>query len=352
MRARWCLLLCVWGCGSPDPEDPKPGDPEDFEPPPETISSTPAPELPTYACSSETAYDAGRDGIVEGTSFSGYDEANPTWLLYNAADFNGNGLLEVVESYERDGSGNVTRYQRERSAASTVTSTYDAGGNLLTTETDAASDGVIDEVETYVRDDEGNILSYSWDYGNDGDSDYSYEYQYGEDGYAVSATLDDDGDGVTDSTYAYVRDENLRMVLLTIDDGNDTVIDYVSSCTYTDPVLAIGSCTTDSDNDTVIDEINSFEYDADNRLLYESTDVGADGSVEYETTNTYDAEGRVLTSSNDGVGSVTGEPYTLDYTYTYDALGRTLQRTIYYAYDGEDPLTNEQYDTTYGGSCP
>jgi hypothetical protein len=348
LRRGWWLLL-VWGCSGKEPDPGVPPELPENEPP--TTTSPPlTASRPEFACFADVTVTDPASPFV-GNGLQGYDEANPTWLLYEDLDSNGNGLFDYVELYERDASGNATRVERQRASAYIGETTYDARNNPLTYIYDEGGDGTIDAAYAYTWDANDQLLHYEEDADGDGQVDYSYDYERTPEGVRLTASEDDDGDGDYDDFYTYTHDEFGRETLLEMDEGIDGVIDATRITTYTDPVLRVGRSEYDDGVDAIVDEVIEFEYDEDGRELYYAIDLSPpDGIWDEVEVQSYDAEGRLVTRQY--VYDNDGNPYSYDYTYTYDALGRIVQDTLLLQYLSGEVLTDQQTAYAFGGTCP
>jgi YD repeat-containing protein len=357
MRA--VLAVAMVACGGDKTTDGAPlvdtTTPPDTETTTSTDSGTDSGTTSTahdWACFDEMAYDADADGVVDGAGYDGYDEANPTWLMYTEVDGELNGILDYVDTYVRDAQGNVLHFERERTGALTYDQTFDERGNLLTYAEDDGSDGTVDYAFTYTWDANDQPLHEEYDTNGDGDPDYVADFVRDADGNRLSATEDQDGDGVIDEWYAYTRDDVGREVLVTGDLGNDGVIDYRRTLTYTDPVLRVGTSDADDGDDGTIEEHDAFAYDVDGDQLYSAVEYDpVDGVWDDERTYTYDAEGN--RTSLDWTTLLYGEPFHLDYTWGYDGLGRLISEERLWVYaDSGDVIEHYVFTFTFGGTCP
>jgi hypothetical protein len=359
LRSLAWLPLVAWGCGG-DAED-KDTVPVGTTPPaPDTTTGTsdtggtetePDPH-DAYPCFADLAYDDGADGTVDGVGFDGYDEAEPTDILFAERDLNGNGTPEYWVTYERDANGDVVRYVREGSDPYDYVATYDANHQVLTYARDDLSDGSVNYAYAYTRDPLGNSLHYELDEDGDGDLDYVLDYQRDAFGNRISAQEDSDGDGDVDLHYRYTYDAELREIELEgADDEDFTSLTYRKTTTYTDPVLRIGTALVDSPVGDGEENLIEFVYDADGRELYSGTDVAPfDGIFELEETMTYDGDGRLIEFVF--YTTIYGDPLELRQEWAWDALGRQVFGSVLLQYVDGEVLDQSASTWTFGGSCP
>ncbi|MEQ1569416.1 MAG: hypothetical protein ABMA64_27515 [Myxococcota bacterium] len=351
--SRWVVALAL-GCGGDKDTGDTPFEPvgsTDFTLPSPPITTTP-PETgdrPAFTCFADVALDQWRDGTIDGVGYDGYDEENPTFLLYGDRDLNGNGLLDTIDTYERDADGNELRQVRERSGAFTSTFGYDPQGNVVSYTLDTSSDGQLDFTYEATWDANDQLLHYEEDSDGDGTVDYQFDYTRTPEGFRDAADVDADGDGDYDDLYTYLRDDQDREYSVTGDYGRDGIPDRLVTYSFTDPVLRVGEGTVDEPADGTIDLVFAFVYDAEGRELYYATDSApSDGEWEEEFTTTYDAEGRVL---EDVTVSAVGTPYEIRVTNSYDGFGRMIRTATWIDLDGE-LYQDDELVITFGGSCP
>lgn len=287
---------------------------------------------------------------LDPSGFDGYDAANPTFLLYSERDNNGNGVPEQFGAWVRDSAGRTLHYEASGSATYSYDVTYDADGNRLTYDEDSDGDGDYDYADRYEYTN-GFLTHYENDEDGDGQVDYQYDYERDADGHRTLALVDEDGDGTTDTWITYVLDAAFREAQVLQDDGNDGVYEFVTTYTFTDPVLRIGTLVVDEGNDAVIDQSAEFEYDAIGRELHYAIDFEADGVLDYSRTYTRDPDGRVLTYFLDT--TIYGYPLTLFQAQAYDSLGRLIQIEAQVTnLDTNQVTTDVLYNYVFGGTCP
>lgn len=309
----WSLAACA---ASSEPLPP-------YDEPPPAEAWDPTVEPDTYLCTGETRITDLTRGETRGRVVLGFDDEEPTWLLYRFSDANGNGIPEWVEHYERDDAGMPLRFERERQQDEITTYTYDDDGQLVLTESDDDRDGTIDRRE--VR---------TW-----------------EEGRITTVGLDNDRDSAIDRLYTYHYDEHGRIAQVEGDWGLDDDVDWRVRYTWDDPALRTGVVLVveDDGDDGTDDKITRLELDLDGNLLSQTEDTNADGTWERETVQTFDDDGNKLSKTL--TGEFQGGTYVQAETFAYDALDRTIEYT--HRYDlGDEVLWDELHETTYGGTCP
>jgi hypothetical protein len=347
MKRAWVPLVpLTLGC-SPGPEVLQG---RGYDPPPQTTSPAPHYDLPAYACASETVRTERHGEGSTGWAYAGYDEAAPTRMLYRAADWNGNGIIELVEDYTWDEAGNLTLVEGSRSDGFVWEYRYDDRSNLLY-EKIAAQDGLVYSLTLQEWDAADRLTYTSWDYLGSGPVEEETWQVWSADG-ALLERIERVGDEV--EVHWFVTDAAGRPSTVTLDLGDDGVPDELHTYTYTDPALAIGEVTVDHALDGTIDEHWRIEHDVAGRQLYLAQDIDLDGDWEYEYAAAYDPSGRRLSLSLSMLvdnADQAGAPYVVEQTESFDALGRPLRATDRRVLDGE--LIRDREDvTTYGGSCP
>ena len=338
------------------------------------------------------------------TSFA-YADANHPYYVTSTTDARGK-----VTSYTYDTAGNKTStildgvtteeftYNAQGQVASSADGagkwtsfTYDGSGHL------ASRTDPLGSKTTYTYDDAGHVLTKVDPLGNvtgGNPSDYTTTYTYDNDGrlktetdpLANTTTHAYDGAGnktsVTDGnghTTTYGYDANNRLVSVTAPDPDGAGPLTAPLTTYS--YDAAGNKITQVDprgyeTGPVAAYTTTYGYNADNRLASVTTPKGEETTYEYyedgnlwktvdprgnvvganpadyETTKTYDDEGRLATESDplghtttygyDEVGNRTSVADANNHTtsYTYDATGRVLTITApdngvtTYTYDG------------------
>lgn len=247
--------------------------------------------------------------------------------------------------------------------------THDANGDMLTwRSTDA--EGVTRDVLNFAHDDNGNVLELAIDEGGDGSVERSTSYSFDANGYPLTRTMDTNGDGAANEVMTSTYNARGDLLTRSFDAGADGIVDRIESYTY-DSANNLTLESTDSDADGLDDVVVSYTYDVNGfkatqvddtnndgeadaiytftrnaigNVLVESRDLDADGSADEIFTSTYDANGLRLkkTHSYDGA--------TIRYTLnnTFDAYGKLLttsnvtngniDQSITYSYDADDNL--------------
>ncbi len=190
--------------------------------------------------------------------------------------------------------------QKYGSQQATITNTYDAAGNLLTT-----SEPIYGPSGTLLQ-----TRTTSYTYGNSGQPGYPTA-KTGPNGNTTDYIYDKYGDRIS-KTAAAVSDVSgqpagYQPVTKWSYNINTGRVTNQMSPTYTAANPTATSCSTPAAGCTI------YTYDADGHML---TQTDGNGNI---TTNTYDANGN-LTSVTNGAGSTT--------SYTYDADNRQISKTV------------------------
>lgn len=294
-------------------------------------------ESATYSANGHLASTTDRLGNT--TSYTYDADGRLTRIAYADGDF-------LATTY--DGFG---RPLTTSNSVSSIDSTYDAAGHLLSSTTHSTALGAV--TMSYVYDAGGNITSAT---GPDGTVHYSYDslgrlvrvtdtgggvfgLQYNAASEVSSLTRPN---GVTDQ-YSY--DTNGRLSQIASSFGGTTI----QALTRTFDANGLVSSRTDGGGTA------NFTHDANGRL------VGVSGPGSTSQTYAYDAVGN-RTSSPEAASSTfnAADELTTDsnFTYTYDAAGRrtskvdrTTGTTTHYAYDARGQLTSITFpdgsSTTY-----
>ncbi len=307
-----------------------------------------------YLSKTSYSYDeSGRIVKTETVDSSGFSNTSTTYT-YDAA---GN-LLSTEDSggffggkteYTYDANGNVLTSNYASSDGSTTYSskyTYDANGNVLTEETTSVSsfypDGDGTSLTTYTYDADGNLTKIVVD----GSYAYTAEYTYDAEGNEISETFTS-ADSSSKTEYTYDANGNVLTRKL---ESHSADGDYSSVMEFTyndngDPISRTG------DGETTV-----YTYSAEGVLLSEVT-TDAEGAETYRTE--YNADGNVIFDSY----GTEGDPYYSETVYSYDALGNVLSSSntgsfgstyISYSYDyvagTYSTYTSSVYDmSSFGG---
>jgi RHS repeat-associated protein len=242
----------------------------------------------------------------------------------------------------------------------TTTYTYDANGNL------ASATDPLGNKTTYTYDGAGNVLTRVDPLGNvtGGDPNaHKWTYTYDAAGHVLTETnplgktttrtYDDAGNlkTVTDAlnhvtTYDYDADN--RLIKITAPDGGITQYTYDSlgnRLTVTNQLNHVTTSTYDSDNRLAsvtlpLGEKTTYFYNQNGKL---SKLVDPRGNVQganpddYATTYTYDAAGRLLTTT-DALGHTTTQAY--DKVGNETSVTDASNHTTSYAYDAQNRLAS------------
>ena len=288
-------------------------------------------------------FDRGLDGIVDMREVTEYDGCETS---RREIDHDGDGDVDSVVTWERDGSGLVVMQSSDRRGVllSVTFYQFDGAGFLVLEEHDLDADGSIDLSTEYVNDEMGNVVDEKWYVGDelklwtvrrfDGEGrllvieDHHYSCPewsvFTGEIVAARTTFDYDADG--------------NIVLMEVDEEDcdvaDGSIDERTVWTY-DPVLNIVTQNTDlEDPDSgTLDGIPDrciVEYLDERGLVsrreadgYRSSTDGCDGSPEGVWLFVYDDEGRMLEYQ---VEDVVEGRIRERYAFTYDSCGNLTEQ--------------------------
>ncbi len=196
-------------------------------------------------------------------------------LTYTTYDTYGNTIL-VEEDYDNDGiMDEVVSYD------------YDEKGNCLRTEEDRDADGVIDTTVTTVYDENSNVLLVA-NYAIYLGESRIVQYQYDDNNnvtlkHSISKKSEATYIGDLDAIYEYVYDGNH---LMRIEGFVDDQLFHLSTYEYdTDGKMTASQ--EDSDNDGVLDTFATYQYDENNRLINVNYDNGIEN---YDVSRVYGNE--------------------------------------------------------------
>ena len=205
--------------------------------------------------------------------------------------------------------------------------THDANGDMLTwRSTDA--EGVTREVLTFAHDHNGNVLELAIDEGGDGSVERSTSYSFDANGYSLTRTMDTNGDGAANEVMTSTYNARGDLLTLSIDAGADGIVDRIDSYTY-DSANNLTLESTDSDADGLDDVVVSYTYDVNGFKATQVDDTNNDGEADAIYTFTRNAIGNVLVESRDLDADGSADEI---FTSTYDANGLRLKKT--HSYDG------------------
>ena len=234
------------------------------------------------------------------------------------------GALLTEDRYE-DNDGNDTWQTRKRT-------TYDASGNVVSTELDevdwlsedVAIDGVWDQIIRYAYDDNGHLVRREEDYNADGVTDILDIKTYDDQGNMVRDEQDHDMDGVFDRTrvHQYTYDDAGNMLIERYDNDGDGVIEKSFTRTFDDQSRIISLTETREETGYIL-SIITYTYDDAGNVVLEDTDVLGDGTIDSRDQHEYNDAGLLLRFA---MYMGTDELAT-EVIYTYDPHGNPLDET-------------------------
>ena len=272
-------------------------------------------------------------GSVYSTDYA-YDESgNLRETTSTTQEYDEEGVLvySSTSTTEYDESGNVLRYsyESENYCFSNI-STYDAQGNLLSSEYSDSDGDWTREVYTY--DARGNQLT------SDSVTAYGYAshtaYTYDAMGNQLSSHAEDSAGYISDTVSTYDAQGNL----LSQDYSDSSGYSSSLQVAFVDSATGYTRIETFADSDGY-SYVNQATFDARDNLL-STRDTNSYGYVS-DTQYTYDARGNLtlcVTSDSDGNGSRN--------VLQYDAQGNLVSETFAYT-DAQDPFYSYSYTNTF-----
>ncbi|MBM4369663.1 MAG: hypothetical protein FJ102_25865, partial [Deltaproteobacteria bacterium] len=224
---------------------------------------------------------------------------------------------------------------------------YDSAGNLVVETHDLEADGAIDVSYTWTYDAWGNeltrVTSGLWE------ADYAWAYTYDPSNYVLVAEYDGYGDatdGVIDERDTFTRDADGRPLTAAYDYDLDGDAELKVTKSWDAAGNALSETwdydgLTDAWGTPYVDWSWTLTYDADNNVLSSTYDTGADGLAPDVWTYTY-AGGLRMTQDVDYAGDGVLDA---QYRYTYDADGNQLTTELI---DEGTWLLSEAYTWTDG----
>jgi len=178
--------------------------------------------------------------------------------------------------------------------------TYDSNYHLIITTIDVNNDGIIDDrgVHTYTN---GKLTRLMWDSGAEHNSTYNAQ------GNLATFTIAFPGINniVEKDTYFYNHLE--QAIKIESDTNGDGTIDKIVTNSYDNNgnLTVMDMNKINFPGDTIIDIRITNTYNNDNKILTQSTDIGADSNIESIMTATYDSNGNMkmaeMDEDNDGL---------------------------------------------------
>ena len=305
-----------------------------------------------------TLCDLGNDSWFDREVTVAYDSAGYSSSILVFSDLDRDGLFESssVENHYRDESGNITtsvvidRVPGFAAVTTTVNSTFDSAGNLLTQVRviDSASpeDTDYEEKAEYVTNtfaSDGTLVVarlVRTDYGVDGDFDFETERIETRDaaGFVIAESVEDRANGQSEArtTTAYTNDAN--GLHLTVHGSHytggaarpDRMWDTELAYTATGRI-ATSSLRSDRNGDGVYDGFLNVSrtYDSFSHELVslEEHDFTGDGVIDLinRTESSYDSSGNLVESRTSSTNGSESEPVSVrSATYTYASRSDAL----------------------------
>lgn len=254
--------------------------------------------------------------------------------------FDGNGFLnddhwdknnddnpELGAEFRYDAAGNNTSFSIINDGVREYTHlySYDALGFLTEIEsTYDAGSGIPDKVTYYTPDYYGFASTVSEDSGADGNIDAISHYHYDLAGRLLSVDRDIDNDGGIElrNLYYYNSRGQLARVELDVNSlGVPGEIDTLTRNAYDQNQTIRRDVDADGHDDIVL----KFHYNSRQQLIRSTEDYGADGSIERQSSLSYDANGYLV---KEKAQATSPSSYNSITAYTRDALGNELTRSL------------------------
>ncbi len=218
------------------------------------------PFIPLANCVGTMDFDAGPDGILEGSY---------TFL------FNGRGDPDEV-TYDQEVDGTIN---------SRMAYLYDSNDLLLERTWDGDADGIVDIRTTYYYDGHDFLVEERQDTGDDGTDERSTTYTYDANGQTQLVTVWDGDVFREDGLYSW-SDGLKESILWRNPERGDTLVSYAYNASR-----LLEREETDMAVDGVIEQRELTTWDDLGRELQVDKDIGADGVPEYRSQWSYVCEG-------------------------------------------------------------
>ena len=298
--------------------------------------------------------DTNGDGVTDNSNLYTYNAAGQYTVI--AHDDDGNGSADYTQSYTYNNFGEEIREEHTDGAGQTLyleTQTYDANGVLVGRQTTSGSS---QKNYRWFADDSGTRTAYEIDNDGDGTWDRHDDLVYDAQDRWIERDIDFDNDGTVDAYWERSWDALGSMTAQRKDNDNDGTFDEVETWTYntngqrTEYLRTFPSSTDQSNARRA-----TTTYDAQNRQVSYVIDFGNDGTNDSITRHTYsdneDGTHNHVTDYDSNADDVverrverlhradgktlrnvetrnmdTNSPTVTTTTYSYDELGRLVQR--------------------------
>lgn len=206
-----------------------------------------------------------------------YGEDN---YLNSVTYLNGNGDVTSIHNYSFDETGNMTVLETPDIKNDF---TYNAEGNMLTSERDEGKNGSYESVTTYSYNLDDGLAGYVVEEPV-GTTSEEVRLTYDAEGKLSTIEYDSEADSVFEELHTMSYDTNGYLSEDEINDGGD----YDINKYFHDENGKLTRLERDGDADGTADSVITYEYDSYGNLITVSSDENMDGTPEEETIITYE----------------------------------------------------------------
>ena len=236
-----------------------------------------------YPCTH--SFDTNADGVTDSINF--YKYATDGRTLELDQDDDADGHLDHRNTFlydsQKRASGTLIYNNDDSLVDVRVTITWD--GDVETIKYDFSDDGTVDFSKVYTWDAAGQQVSQE-SYGADGKLSASHQYTRDTDEKLLSDVSTTVGDPSKGSTTTFGYDEARNLISSDEDDGSDGSIEFHSTINRDASGLA-QTATVDSGAGVTLASY-AYEYDDKRRLVKDTKDTGADGTIDTSESYTFE----------------------------------------------------------------